>query len=239
MDHRLALFLGRRLESRGAGRRPLRTTLMAMTLSLVAYGGLTAAAAPRSGATNANNVLKQDATCTKYLTGRASPQNQIVYLLNEGSETPTNDSDSTAQGNTPGAFFYYSQFVAPSSNFTVNIDQIIVGANPATFNPGSNFLFEIPNSLQVQVFDQNCDTLKEPTPTISGANESQATTQITNATTGLTYIVGVKYSTKIVSGDSVTDPHPTVQYAFQTKIGGSVVDSNQNGLFLTPASTTP
>jgi hypothetical protein len=110
---------------------------------------------------------------------------------------------------TPGVFFYWAFITAPSSSFTVEVEQI---------SQSSGFkLFRIVQANQAFVFRTGC------TRQAAGIEFSpgQARINVTGATPGAQYIVSIKYDSKSVIG-SPSAGNPIANYRFVTKINGSV-----------------
>jgi hypothetical protein len=139
-------------------------------------------------------------TCADFVSGNAAEITEVLYGSRRG----------VINNVAPGVFFYYTQVTAPSSSFSIVIDQ---SNNNATFP-----LFQIQNG-QVSLYDANCNPSNKGTVVLS-ANGTQATINITGASAGEVFIIGVKYSTGSVVGTSAAGD-PTVTYTYKTKVGAT------------------
>ena len=148
-------------------------------------------------------------TCSDFVNGTAGDLTQVCYKRKSG----------VINNVAPGAFFYYTSVSAPSSSFTINIVQ--------TKNNGS-FPFIGVHNGEIRLYNANCQVIGSGTETSQG----QASVNVSGATVGQTFIVGVKYNPGTVVGTSVGTPGPTVHYDFVTKIGATVVDTDPDGLDL-------
>jgi len=119
----------------------------------------------------------------------------------------------------PGVFFYYTSVTAPSASFTIDIVQ--------TKNNASFPFIGVYNG-EIRLYNANCTVIGSGTETSQG----QASVNVSGATVGQTFIVGVKYNPGTVVGTSVSAPFPTVHYDFRTEIGGVTVDLDPDGLDL-------
>src|SRR5438552_309673 len=81
---------------------------------------------------------------------------------------------------------------------------------------------------QIILYDAGCTKIGMGTQTSTG----QASVTINNATVGQLYVIGVKYSSGSVVGTNLGTSRPTVHYDFRTEIGGTVIDSDPDGLSL-------
>jgi hypothetical protein len=52
---------------------------------------------------------------------------------------------------------------------------------------------------------------------------------------GEVFYFAVMYNPNTVVGTPVTQPYPTVNYAFETKINGTLINSSREAVKLTPA----
>jgi hypothetical protein len=156
-------------------------------------------------------------TCETFAAETSEDLNQIQYSRKGQEISQTN----------PGVFFYYTTFLAPASDFTVQITQ-------SESHPTFDTLFAVQGEDQVRVFFPGCNTYHDFTFTNGGG---QVTIDISGVTAGEAIIISVKYQTSSVVGqDRPTNPD-TVHYSFSTYADGILVDSNANGLDLVPKPT--
>jgi hypothetical protein len=120
----------------------------------------------------------------------------------------------------PGAFFFFTRVVAPGPNFTIDVTQ--------TSSNQSVPLFEVQQWKQINLFNADCSNSWLGTISDGGG---QAKIKVSHATTGQVFIVQVKYDTDTVSNVPVPDP-TTVHYNYVTKINGTAVAQEPNGLDL-------
>jgi hypothetical protein len=123
----------------------------------------------------------------------------------------------------PGVVFYYSGLQAPSSNFTITIQQTNNSSNGTPF-------FDVQQGNQVTLYNADCSNsnLGTLSPVVNG----QVTLTVTGAATGQVFIVGAKYSTNSVVGAPAPVP-ATVHYDFVTKVNGNPVATDPLGIDLT------
>ena len=122
----------------------------------------------------------------------------------------------------PGVFFYYSSLTAPSSSFTITIQQTNNSTNGTPF-------FDVQQGNQVTLYNANCTN--SSLGTLSVVN-GQVTLTVTGATAGQGFVVGAKYTTKSVVGAPAPAP-ATVHYDFVTKVNGVFVATDPLGIDLT------
>ena len=125
----------------------------------------------------------------------------------------------------PGVFFYYTQVTAPASNFTIDVVQ----TNNNTAVP----LFGVPQQNQINLFNADCTSSSLGTITITNENGKPPKIEIvvSGAGTDQTFVVSVKYTSGTVVGAPVPTP-TTTHYDFATRVDGSTVDANTDGLDL-------
>jgi hypothetical protein len=150
-------------------------------------------------------------TCEAFVAGTAEHFSEVFY----------NPKDLVINNTNPGVFFYYTQFVSPAKDFTVNIFQ----TNNQDFEE-----FFVQNDLQIRIFDEDCGTPKGKIST--DFNEGQAFVAVEKGSVNAIYIISVKYDTASVVGQLLPDPS-SVLYSFSTVIDGfGLVDFVQDGLEL-------
>jgi hypothetical protein len=125
----------------------------------------------------------------------------------------------------PGVAFYYISITAPSASFQINVTQTN-DASP-TWKP-----IPVQATNQVILYESNCTKSSKGTSSVLA--DGTARIQVSGATTGATYIVGVKYSLSGLGGQTVSGT-PTVTYSFATNFNGeSAIASSQDTLVFTP-----
>jgi hypothetical protein len=171
----------------------------------------------------AGRIVETGTVCEQYLDGTAIDLTEVIYNINK--------KDNVINNVAPGVFFYYSTFYAPSADFVVNVDQI---SDPRVPD------FEVQNESNVRLFNGDC-SIPNATFTIDyvEGNLGQLAISITGATPGQAYIISVKYESGSVVGVDVpldgSPPKPaSVEYDYQTRIGGAVVDRDIDGVTLRP-----
>jgi hypothetical protein len=172
-----------------------------------------------ASATCSQSILKEacptgkltptDVACSDFVNGTAGDLTQVCYKVKSGFINNV----------APGVFFYYTSVSAPSANFTIDIVQ--------TKNNGS-FPFLGVHNGEIRLYNANCTVIGSGTETSLG----QASVNVSGATVGQTFIVGIKYNPGSVVGTAVVTPGPTVHYDFHTEIGGLTVDLDPDGLDL-------
>jgi hypothetical protein len=119
--------------------------------------------------------------------------------------------------------FYYIIITAPSASFTINVTQL----NDAGWKP-----IPVQAANQVILYNSNCTKSSAGAGSIVGGT---ARIQVTGATAGATYIVGVKYSLSGLGGQSVSSPFPTVTYSFATNFnGGAAIPGSGDTIVVSP-----
>src|SRR5262249_1411256 len=137
-----------------------------------------------------SQITPTNTTCSQFSSGTSSTLSQVQYSVKSGKISQVN----------PGVFFYFVRVQATAGANTVTINQAITTGNFTTLfaqTAGSN------------VFTAGC-------PAVHGAPFSQSggvTTIKFRAATAGTYIIGVKYSTGGVVGQTAPSPS-TVHYTF-------------------------
>jgi len=87
---------------------------------------------------------------------------------------------------------------------------------------------------QIILYESNCAKSSKGTSTYNAATGT-ATIQVTGATPGATYIVGIKYSLSDVAGQPVAAPFPVVTYSFATNFnGGGNIPSSEDTIIISP-----
>jgi hypothetical protein len=115
---------------------------------------------------------------------------------------------------------YYVRVTAPSTSFTVNIGQVVdrAGFRLFTVNTGGSV-----------ASGDNCVRVASVTTPSTG----QARVSISRATTGRTYIIGVRYDTSPLVG-YVTNGTLTANYTFSAKIGTQTLANSTSSVILYP-----
>ena len=155
-------------------------------------------------------IAPTQTTCQDFVNGTAADLNELFYGV----------KGNKILNVAPGVLFYYTKFTAQSTNFTVQIEQS---------NGGRPFpLLGVQQNNQVSLYNADCSNSSLGSVVVSGG---QVTVNMQGATVGREYVIGIKYDPSTVVGQRVPNP-TTVHYDFKTKIGGSIVDMDMNGLNL-------
>jgi hypothetical protein len=171
-------------------------------------------------------IAPTNTTCANFIaTNNEDPNfdlDQVHYAVSGGVIT---------QGINPGVFFYYTKFTVPASG------SLVVHLNQSNTPNLSGLLFGVaqaPATSQVSLFNGDCSTFAgTATIAIGGTNSSQVTVTYSGLTAGQTLIIGVKYSTKTIAGQTAPNTS-TVHYTFTTTFDASttVIDTDPAGLDL-------
>ena len=154
-------------------------------------------------------TLETGTTCEMYRDGTAIVLNEVLF----------GTKGQTINNVAPGVFFYYTKFIAPPADFTVDLRQ----KNDSAF---VNFLLQ--NAQQVRLFNGDCST---PAATFTLTFDSgQVQLDISGAVPGQEFILSAKYDTSNVVGQ--TAPKQPVRYDFHTDVNGVLVDQDLDGLIL-------
>jgi len=149
------------------------------------------------------------------------------------SNNPSDELDSAQYGVksgvvnnlSPGVMFYYITIKAPSPSFTINVTQ----SNNRAWRA-----IPVQDTKQIILYEANCTNSSKGSPSYA-ASIGTATLTVTGATTGATYIVGIKYSLSGLAGQAVSSPPPVVTYSFATNFnGGAPIVSSQDSITVTP-----
>jgi VCBS repeat-containing protein len=159
-------------------------------------------------------VAHTTTTCASYLNGTGGDLTAIEYGVKSGKINNV----------APGVFFYYVQVQAPSSNFTIVVDQ---SENHASFST----LFGVQNG-QVQLYNADCSVSSLGTASVQNGD---VTINVSGATAGQLLVVSVKYDASTVVNQIPPDP-TTVNYNFVTQVNGTFV--SQDGVALVKKGTT-
>ncbi|MFM9027616.1 MAG: hypothetical protein ACKOQ6_06435, partial [Bacteroidota bacterium] len=149
-------------------------------------------------------------SCSDFLTGTA-PFTEVCYTVSSG----------VISNCTPGVFFYYVKVVAPSSTFTLTVNQVAQTAGFARFAIQSSG-----NTPQIFLWDANCNKRATGVQTSVG----QASVTITNAIVGATYVLSVKYDTKSIINTPIIGTPPIASYQFTAVMNGTTVPNSSKTL---------
>jgi len=152
-------------------------------------------------------------TCATFMDGTADGIADDIHVQ---------ISNNVISNIAPGVFFYFTKVTAPSSNFTVVIEQ-------TKSSPDVPFC-EL-QQAQVSLYDGTCSNVGNGVESDPG----QAQVDISGATAGQVFIISVKYSLKNLIGTTL----PTsgvIHYDFRTYIDGQLVDWDPDGIDVGDAS---
>jgi hypothetical protein len=167
----------------------------------------------------ASQITNGDVTCQQFTSGTSTSLAAGRYSV----------MGTTINGVNPGVFLYYTKVVAPGGNFTASIRETNdAGSTP----PYPNVPID---HEQVIVYTSTCQVLTSGvTPTFPSPGDADLA--ISGATTGATYIVGVKYSLTSLKGEPVPPKDP-LTYVFSTDVNGTLVAPSQQNLLFEKRAT--
>ena len=159
------------------------------------------------------HIYPTQTTCCNYLTGTTELQN-VCY-------TP---SDGTVSNAIPGVFFYYTEIMAPSANFTIDVVQ--------TKDCNDFKYFEVQQGDQILLFSDSCVRLNSAVP--SESSTGQAHLVVTGANAHASYVLSVKYFVKSIIGSTYSGDAPTCVYHFNTFIDEVEAPSSDGHINVVP-----
>jgi Kelch motif protein len=158
-------------------------------------------------------VSSQFTTCQQFRDGTAKDLNQVRYAVQNGKVATVS-----------GQLFYYSKVTAPSANFTINIVQ-----------SRDNLAFKLFAVQPAQSGFYNTQCQKSPKGSFTySADGSNTKVAVTAAVPGNVFYVAIMYNPFTVVGTPVSQPYPSVHYAFQTHINNMLVQSSREAVTLAP-----
>jgi hypothetical protein len=181
-------------------------------------------------------IVETGTTCEQYLARTASIDlTEVIYRVKKDLINNT----------APGVFFYYTTFLAPGSDFTVEVDQIVT--TPIENETFKDFVVQNASNIRLfNVINGDC-TLPSASYTVETDFENdpgKAVVNIQGAVADQVFIMSVKYETGSVVGlKPLPSPEPpakyaTIQYDFNTVIGEgeskTIVDKDSDGVKLVP-----
>jgi uncharacterized repeat protein (TIGR01451 family) len=146
-------------------------------------------------------------TCSDFTSGNAGNLTDARYTT----------KGTAINAATPGVMFYYSTIVAPSSSFSIVVNQAIAPDSACSF---PNWPPLAPQNLgQANLYSAGCGNR-------SSSNSYNPTTgaltmSVTGATPGEVLVVGIKYNISALKGTNVCRPHPIETYTFTDSGGNS------------------
>jgi uncharacterized repeat protein (TIGR01451 family) len=192
------------------------------TLSCALYSNTASATA-----TNANPP--QDATASITVNGctdgKIAPTATTCSNFTGGTAGDLNAIEANLQSNlinnvSPGVFFYYSSVLFPSAGtYTVDVVQ-------SNTEGRANFAVQ---QGQANLFSSNCVSANGLAVVTLSSNDTQVSYSITVPSGGL-YIIGIKYETSAVVGESGTGLPTT--YSFVTKLDNTTLTDNNDTIEL-------
>ncbi len=165
----------------------------------------TVTVAPRAGA-----LLPTQKTCQDYVSGNWYPMySEFSYQVGKGN---------AISAVSPGVIFYYNTITAPSASFSVT------AVETNTLGWKAMLWQDIGQAL---LYTSSCDKASGYTvtqaPTTSATSPYRITFNVTGATPGATYYIGIKYSPQNLVGQKVQKSggkYPTNNYSWATSMGG-------------------
>jgi hypothetical protein len=190
----------------------------------------TATATGRYGTMNVTSNQAQATINQVAASGRITPTQTTCQQFRDGTSGDLTDEFYNIQSNkinsiAPGVFFYYSKITAPAGSFTFQVQQ----SNTSTLNWGP---IKIQDLGQAIVWKADCTRLQTTTATYN-ATSGTVTINVTGATTGATYYVGIKYDPASLVGKSAVG-RPTVQYTFVSYLNGAEIISSWDSVAVKP-----
>ncbi|KGO97029.1 T9SS type A sorting domain-containing protein, partial [Flavobacterium enshiense] len=165
------------------------------------------ATSPGEGCTDSGNIdveslpcgghiFPTQTACCNIVAGNATELEAICYSTRNGKVSNA----------IPGVFFYYTKLIAPSANFTINVEQTKTCVDFS--------IFQVQGNKDVKLFGPNCTKLT--TVNVSGTSNGQAQMVVTGAIPNTEYVLGVKYEPKSIIGSNTAGQ--TCTYDFVTKV---------------------
>jgi len=161
------------------------------------------------------HIMHTGVTCSDFISN--NPSDELTagqYGVKSGS----------INNISPGVMFYYISITAPSASFTINVTQ----SNNGGWKP-----IPAQGASQVILYESNCTKSNKGTASVLA--DGTARIQVSGATAGATYIVGIKYSISGLAGQAVSPAGEIVTYSFATNFnGGSPIASSQDTIVFSP-----
>jgi hypothetical protein len=154
----------------------------------------------------AAKITPTNTTCQTFAGNTSGTLGQINY-------TAPAAGGPIGQNINPGVFFYWDKVTAPAGTQTYTLTQTATPAPPGFFAiaAGSG------------VFDSNCNAIAE---TLTQNADGSVTITFNAGSSGGTFFIGIKYSTKSIVGATVAPGDPTFTYTFGLVLGGSPVQNS-------------
>jgi hypothetical protein len=159
-------------------------------------------------------VTPQYTTCQQFRDETAADLNTVSYVVQNGKVAAVS-----------GQVFYYTKITSPSANFTVNVLQ---GRDNLAFKL---FAFQ---PAQTNFYNTSCAKSAKGTISYPGPDGSNIKVAVTGALPGEVFYFAVMYNPFSVVGTPVSQPYPSVHYAFQTRINNVLVQSSREAVTLAP-----
>jgi uncharacterized repeat protein (TIGR01451 family) len=162
------------------------------------------------------HIMHTGVTCADFVS--ENPSDELTNANYSVKASKVNQVD-------PGVMFYYIKITAPSPSFTINVTQ----TNDKGWKP-----IPVQATSQVILYESNCSKSSKGVASVD-TTTGTATLTVSGATTGATYIVGIKYSLSGLGGQPVSSPFPTVTYSFASNFNGvGTITSSQDSITVTP-----
>jgi uncharacterized repeat protein (TIGR01451 family) len=175
--------------------------------------------------TSTGQITPTGTTCSDFTGGIALDLDEAFYGLKSG------EVNNVA----PGVFFYYMYLTAEDADFTVEVKQT---RDLAAWTP-----MNCQKENQIIVYDSTCTRVgvgDSPT-TYTASCDWPATGNIeidvTGATVGEAYVIGIKYSLNSLVENSAQG-EPMVAYTFETSVDGVVMAMSADSIEVKPKHTT-
>nr|NLI49317.1 hypothetical protein [Propionibacterium sp.] len=140
-----------------------------------------------TNALRTGSLLPTQTTCEQYAAG---PSAWPAMYPNFSYQAKANKITAVS----PGVIFYYNTITAPSPTFTTTVTQ----TNTLNWKP-----MLIQDLGQAILYTSNCTKAAGVTVTATGTNPYNVTFNVTGATPGAVYYIGIKYSPQNLVGQAV------------------------------------
>jgi uncharacterized repeat protein (TIGR01451 family) len=124
----------------------------------------------------------------------------------------------------PGVMFYYASITAPLADFQINLIQ----SNDAGWTA-----MPVAGVNQIILYNANCTKSSVGTSSFNSISGT-ATINVTGATAGATYVVGIKYSLSGLAGNTVSPPAEIATYDFSMLFGIDPVSGSADSISIFP-----
>ncbi len=199
-------------------------------------------------------IAPTNTTPYQYISGTAMSF-QDYYAYQGGVIQYSVKSGKISQTN-PGVFFYFTgasgDIDGVDANNDGNADQMTVTIDQTMTPDGTTSAFNPLNLSNIQLYKviDDGDGVVDAGDSLATVSSKGYSVSIVNGDVSITftpdavgsmYVIGVKYQTSSVVGNSVTKSggvYPTVNYNFDTVMNGSIIETYDGGVDLAPKPNT-